>query len=97
MKRLNADDVRSVIVIAVRLMIGIMSDASYNNVYHAIGKQGKENRIMDIQKETEICGLCRHHKRDGDFPDDFICCNPDSDNVGDWTQYDDSCDFWERR
>ena len=52
---------------------------------------------MDIQKETEICGLCRHHKRDGDFPDDFICCNPDSDNVGDWTQYDDSCDFWERR
>lgn len=52
---------------------------------------------MDIQKETEICGLCRFHKRDGDFPDDFICCCADSDNVGDWTEIDDSCEFWERR
>lgn len=52
--------------------------------------------MMD-DRDNEVCGTCRFHKRDGDFPDDFICVNPDSDNVGDWTEYTDTCEEWERR
>lgn len=47
--------------------------------------------------DNEVCGTCHYHKRDGDFPDDWICVNEDSDYVGDYTLYDDTCEEWERR
>jgi hypothetical protein len=50
-----------------------------------------------IDKDNEVCGTCKYHHRDGDFPDDFICVNADSDYVGDWTENTDTCEEWERR
>lgn len=64
---------------------------------YIVGKiEGRDEKMMD-DRDNEVCGTCRFHKRDGDFPDDFICVNPDSDNVGDWTEYTDTCEEWERR
>lgn len=49
----------------------------------------------------EICGECKHHKsdkQDGDFAYiGWYCDNEDSDYYTDYTEYDDSCDCFEKR
>ena len=37
----------------------------------------------------------KHHKPDENFAEDYICCNDNSDNCADWTDYNDVCDEWE--
>ena len=49
---------------------------------------------MDVFVD-EICGKCKHHKRDGR---DYICMNEDSECYGCSTMYRDCCaDFEERQ
>lgn len=48
---------------------------------------------MDIK---QICGTCRYHYHE-DIDDGWVCVNPDSDYRADWTEYEDTCDEWERR
>lgn len=40
--------------------------------------------------KSECCGTCRWHKRES-IDDGWVCCNPDSDYLGDWTEYSDFC------
>ena len=41
-----------------------------------------------------VCGDCRWHRHE-DIDDGYICTNPDSDYVADWTEKDDWCSHWE--
>lgn len=41
------------------------------------------------------CGTCRWHRRD--YAGDWVCCNDQSENLSDWTDYEDSCEEWEGR
>ncbi len=47
-------------------------------------------------KEKECCGNCRWHKLES-VDSGWICCNPDSDNLADWTEWGDSCYEFERK
>lgn len=50
---------------------------------------------MYNEYSEEICGHCKHHKKDG-F--EWICMNEESIASGEYTAYDESCeDFEERR
>lgn len=44
----------------------------------------------------KCCGNCRWHEYDELF-DDWVCVNPDSDYVADFTGYEDSCEEFEER
>ena len=46
--------------------------------------------------EERICGECRHHLFDAES-EDWVCENPESENHGSWTGYEDSCEEWEGR
>ena len=43
------------------------------------------------------CGTCKYHLRDDYHPEDFVCCNPDSEYCSDYTEYQDSCDDYEEK
>ena len=43
------------------------------------------------------CGNCKWHKQDLYFPEDWICCNNESEYVTDYTDYNHGCDAWEER
>lgn len=45
-------------------------------------------------RNEEVCGTCKYHECDGE---DWICANDQSENYGDWTAYDDECDFYTER
>lgn len=46
--------------------------------------------------EREICGNCKYHKYE-EIDKGWICTNPDSEYVADWTDYDFGCmDFEEK-
>ena len=47
--------------------------------------------------EFECCGNCKYHKPDGEWPDDWVCTCAESDKCGDWTEYEEVCDFWDQR
>ena len=44
----------------------------------------------------KVCGECRWHTKE-DISDGWVCTNDDSDYVSDWTDYNDTCEFWEKR
>ena len=44
----------------------------------------------------ECCGTCKYHKHEN-IDDGWVCVNPDSDNLSDWTEYADCCSEWEER
>lgn len=46
-------------------------------------------------KNDKCCGTCRHHVPDGKFPDDWLCINDKSEHIADYTEYEETCDFWE--
>ena len=48
-------------------------------------------------KNDKCCGTCRHHVPDGNFPDDWLCVNDKSEHIADYTEYEETCDFWEER
>ena len=51
-----------------------------------------------VQKaEQACCGNCRFHEQDEQFSEDWMCCNDQSDNFGDYTGYEDGCPEYERR
>ena len=45
---------------------------------------------------NECCGLCKFHQHE-DVTEGWICTNPDSEYIADWTEYEDSCDCFEER
>ena len=48
----------------------------------------------------KCCGNCKHHERDrkiDEYPQQWMCCNPDSDMNALWTDYGDTCADWEER
>lgn len=50
-----------------------------------------------MKKDNECCGTCKWHHPDDTFPADWICVNGESENCGDYTEYEESCDHWEER
>lgn len=38
----------------------------------------------------EICGTCKYHIHEN-VDDGFICTNPNSDHIADWTDAEDLC------
>lgn len=50
-----------------------------------------------MKDDREICGTCRYHLPDDVFPSDWVCVNNHSENCGDWTEFEESCEFWEER
>ena len=44
----------------------------------------------------ECCGTCKWHKLEN-VDEGWVCVNADSDNVADWTEYEDSCMEWEAK
>lgn len=51
---------------------------------------------MRMGTVEKICGNCRYHKHES-VDDGWICTNPDSNNIADWTEYEDTCPDWEER
>ena len=49
--------------------------------------------------DISCCGNCRWWEKDdiSDDPNDHICVNEESENLADWTEWNDSCEEWERR
>lgn len=45
---------------------------------------------------SECCGTCIWHDYDKEH-NDFFCANNESEYVGDYTDYRDSCDEYEER
>lgn len=44
--------------------------------------------------EKKCCGTCIYHKKE-DIDQGWVCVNPDSEYIADWTEYGDSCEDWE--
>ena len=42
--------------------------------------------------EKQCCGTCRWWERD---EDDHICVNEESENLADWTEWNNICEEWE--
>ena len=42
----------------------------------------------------KCCGNCAYHQY-YNKTDDWVCCNAESENVADWTDFNDSCMDWE--
>lgn len=47
-------------------------------------------------KKERICKNCKYHQHE-DIDDGYVCCNPDSDYVGDWTDENDWCSEWKEK
>jgi len=47
-----------------------------------------------MSEQAKICGTCRWNSHDGR---DFGCVNDASENCGDYTSYDHTCDEWEAK
>lgn len=47
----------------------------------------------------ECCGHCRYHLPDLEFPEkkDFTCDCEESEYYTDYTEFNDSCEYWEER
>lgn len=58
-----------------------------------LGRCDKGREIMENEKEC--CGNCEYHKVIRQ--DTFCCNNHESDYYGDYTNYEDSCPFWNER
>lgn len=41
------------------------------------------------------CNTCKYHRHE-DIDNGFICCNPDSDYVAEWTEDYEWCSEWEQ-
>ena len=46
--------------------------------------------------KDECCGTCKYHCYAND-EDDWVCENPNSENNGVWTDYEDFCNDYEER
>ena len=53
-------------------------------------------RMREQKKVMEVCGTCKYHHKET-VDDGFVCTNPDSDYVADWTEWNDWCSDWEGR
>ena len=42
----------------------------------------------------KCCGTCIYHKYE-DISKGWLCTNPDSEYIADWTECEDSCENWE--
>jgi hypothetical protein len=48
-----------------------------------------------MEEETRTCcQTCKYWVFE-EIDRGHICCNPDSDSVADWVEYDDACIVWE--
>ena len=49
--------------------------------------------------DISCCGNCRWWEKDdiSDDQNDHICVNEESENLADWTEWNDSCEEWERK
>ena len=45
-------------------------------------------------KDEQICGYCCHHCRDNE---EWVCTNPESECLGEYTEYNDGCTEFEAR
>lgn len=52
--------------------------------------------IVDERYEEQICVNCKYHRRDS-FDSGYVCTNPDSEYVSEWTLPDDFCDLFEEK
>jgi len=51
---------------------------------------------MRERGDERICGTCRWHCKYRNA-DNWVCVNRESDYYTDFTDYEDSCEDWERR
>lgn len=51
----------------------------------------KEGVFMD-----RCCGTCKYHEHE-DIDNGWVCVNPESDYIADWTDYDFCCEDYEER
>lgn len=42
-------------------------------------------RMIEPKKVMAVCGTCKYHHKET-VDDGFVCTNPDSDYVADWTE-----------
>lgn len=49
-----------------------------------------------MRSNEEVCGTCKWCKFDRNA-EDFICTNPDSNNIADYVEYKDFCYEWESK
>ena len=49
---------------------------------------------MGMIEIENVCGNCKYHKWDGRA---WICECPESEAIGYYTEYSDSCDEWEEK
>ena len=55
---------------------------------------GAERR--KVRRMNKTCGTCFYHTHEN-IDDGWVCACGKSDNVAEWTEYDDSCEHWEPR
>ena len=72
----------------------------YSSNTYFIMRQTIGSEVEETMRE--ICGECKHNKRDFSKPQnsgyaEFCCGNEDSDNYGVPTYYDDTCDDFEEK
>ena len=73
--------------------MSIFNDGDRNDIIRELRRQ----EYFDQKAEQECCGTCRFHKQDEQFSEDWMCCNDESDNFGDYTGYEDGCSEYEKR
>ena len=54
------------------------------------------NTTEEANMQKRCCGNCKYHKHDN-IEDDWLCTNPASDYVSDWTDYSDYCEDYEEK
>lgn len=48
----------------------------------------------DREEPERCCGTCKWHEHEY-IDDGWVCTNSDSYYCTDWTEYEDTCSFWE--
>ena len=73
--------------------MSVLNDGDRNDIIREYRRQ----EYYDKKEDQECCGTCRWHEQDEAYSEDWICANDDSDNYGDYTDYEDGCPEYERR
>ena len=45
---------------------------------------------------NKVCGECKYHTFEN-IDSGYVCTNPDSEYIADWTEYNDSCENFEEK
>lgn len=56
---------------------------------HVVNKRDKE-------QHKKCCGVCKWYEFE-DISDGHVCCNAESEHLADWVEYEDICEFWEKK